>query len=169
MILVRHTRPDVEPGTCYGRSDLGLAPGFEAEAERVLSALPEVTRVVSSPLSRCLTLARWIGAARGVPVTVAQDWVEMDFGRWEMRPWAALPRAELDAWAEDFMHYRGHGGESVADLHARVGRGLEGLKPGALVVTHMGVIKAALAHCRVPGAWDAQLEFGGLVDLAALR
>ncbi|HBF90413.1 MAG TPA: phosphoglycerate mutase, partial [Hyphomonas atlantica] len=42
-----------------------------------------------------------------------------DFGRWEMQPWGDLPRHELDAWANDFLDARPHGGESVAELTAR--------------------------------------------------
>ena len=35
-----------------------------------------------------------------------------------------------------------------------------------LVVTHSGVIKAALAHSGHAGGWQASVAFGGLVHLA---
>ena len=33
LMLVRHTRPDVAPGVCYGRTDLDVAASFSAECE----------------------------------------------------------------------------------------------------------------------------------------
>ena len=35
LILIRHTRPEVADGICYGSTDLPAAPGFEAEAARL--------------------------------------------------------------------------------------------------------------------------------------
>ena len=39
IYLVRHTTPDIVPGICYGRQDLGLAASFDAEAAAVRSKL----------------------------------------------------------------------------------------------------------------------------------
>lgn len=44
----------------------------------------------------------------------------MGFGAWEMRAWNAIPRAEVDAWAADLLHYRPDGGENVLDMACRV-------------------------------------------------
>jgi alpha-ribazole phosphatase len=93
---------------------------------------------------------------------------EMDFGAWEGRPWAAIPRRELDAWAADLTGARPHGGESVADLSARALAALRDAAQGpvpALVVTHAGVIKAAMAQARGPAGWQAQVDFGGWLRL----
>lgn len=166
LILLRHTTPDVAPGLCYGRTDLPLAAAFEAEAEAVLARLPKVAGIVTSPLFRCRALAERIGAARGCAVAEATALIEMDFGAWEGLAWADIPRAELDAWAADFMGYDGHGGESVAALLGRVGPALDGLAPDTLVVCHAGVIKAALAHRGVDGAWDHRTPFGGHLRLS---
>jgi alpha-ribazole phosphatase len=40
--------------------------------------------------------------------------MEMDFGSWEGVRWDAVPRGELDAWADDVWHYRPGGAESAA-------------------------------------------------------
>ncbi len=166
LTLLRHTTPAVAPGTCYGRTDLALAESFEAEAEAVLSALPAIRHLVTSPLSRCRRLAERIGAARGLDVEVAALWTEMDFGRWEGMAWDAIPRAELDAWAADFLHARPHGGESVAELRDRVAAALAAAPgDGTLVVTHAGTIKAARHLHGIPGAWEESPAFGGLVAL----
>lgn len=163
LILLRHTRPAVAEGICYGRTDLALAPGFAAEAARIAAKLPPVAVVVTSPLGRCRRLAEAIAAARGLPLAVEPRITEMDFGAWEGRAWAALPRAELDAWAEDLLHARPHGGETVAELAARVAAAAADWAVGPrplLAVTHAGVIKAFRVRRDGADAWHGSLGFG---------
>ncbi|WP_168797950.1 histidine phosphatase family protein [Pacificoceanicola onchidii] len=163
LTLLRHTTPQVAAGVCYGVTDLDLAESFEQEAEAVLSELPDVAAIVCSPLLRCRRLAERIGLHLSREVLVSTDWREMDFGVWEGQGWSDLPRAELDAWAADFHDYAGHGGESVAALHTRVRQGLAAAPDGALIVTHMGCIKAALVERGDADGWNARLPFGGMV------
>ena len=163
VILLRHTRPAVAEGICYGRTDLDLAPCFDGHAARLAASLPPVAAVVTSPLTRCRRLAEVIAAARGLHPVPDPRLIEMDFGLWEGRPWDALPRAELDAWAADLLHARPHGGETVAELAARTRAALADLaaRPGpVLAVTHAGVIKAARAARDGPAAWHGTLDFG---------
>lgn len=168
MILLRHTRPAIAEGICYGQSDLDLGPDFEAECAEVLAGLPQVACVISSPLGRCLRLARRIAQASGLVLEIDPRLVEMDFGTWERQAWSALPRADLDAWAADFHGARVHGGESVAMLAARVGAALDAAAhttPPALWVTHAGVVRAAAAHMTLAHGWDTRLAFGAWIDL----
>lgn len=165
LTLLRHTTPLVTPGTCYGATDLALAESFAQEAEAVLDRLPAASCVISSPLTRCRRLAEHVSAAEGLELRIAEPWKEMDFGAWEGQPWDAIPRAELDAWAADFLQFAGHGGESLAQLAARIETGLSAAPRDALVVTHMGCIKAALAARGRPDGWQATLPFGGMVTL----
>ncbi len=165
LTLLRHTTPQVPPGTCYGRTDLDLSERFEAEAQAVLTQLPRFTAIVSSPLTRCRRLAAYIAAQGQHEVVTSRHWQEMDFGGWEGQAWDDIPRAEIDGWAADFHGFDGHGGESVATLAARVALGLQEAPDGALIVTHMGCIKAAMAQRgRAPG-WQAKLGFGETVTL----
>lgn len=168
LILLRHTRPQGAAGLCYGVSDLPPGPDLPAEARRLAAQLPPVRRIVTSPLSRCARLAAALGAARGgLPVTEDARLRELDFGAWEGRAWDEIPRSELDAWAADLLHARPHGGETVAEMAARAAAALEEHgAPGTLVVTHMGVIRAALHRAGSEDAWQARLEFGGWVELA---
>jgi alpha-ribazole phosphatase len=167
MILMRHTKPAGAQGLCYGRTDLGLGPCFAAHAARILQDLPDVARIVTSPLSRCALLARVIADARGVAVETDPRLTEMDFGAWENVPWADIPRAELDAWAADLLHARPHGGESVADLRARVLPALrDHAHPQTLVVTHHGVIKCARWLVMGDDAWQSELKFGAFLPFA---
>ncbi len=163
LILLRHTRPDVAEGTCYGRTDLALAVGFAAEADRLADTLPPLAAVVTSPLARCRRLAEAIAARRGLTVQVDPRITEIDFGRWEGVPWADIPRAELDAWAADLLHARPHGGETVAELAGRVGAALADWRRGPrplLAVTHAGVIKAVRVRRAGPAAWEGSLGWG---------
>jgi alpha-ribazole phosphatase len=161
LILVRHTTPAVAPGTCYGRTDLPLAETFAAEAAAVagrLAALAPAGPILTSPLGRCRRLAERLG-----PHRVHDAFTEMDFGAWENRPWDAIPRAELDAWADDFMGARPHGGESVAALRDRVAAGIADLAPGTVIVTHAGVIKAVAALRGHPEGWEIRPPFGAVL------
>lgn len=168
MILLRHTRPAVADGVCYGRTDLALADDFEAALAAILAGLPPVVAVVTSPLSRCRRLAAGIAAARGIGLAEDPRLVEMDFGSWEGLPWAALPRDELDAWSANFHHARPHGGESVAMLADRVAAALAEVPVGpapTLWVAHAGVARAAAALTGAAGGWDTRLGFGRWLDL----
>ncbi|MDD7971789.1 histidine phosphatase family protein [Roseinatronobacter alkalisoli] len=168
MILLRHTRPDMAPGICYGRSDPDLAPCFADAAQTLVDTLPDVLRVVSSPLMRCLRLARHVADARAIPLSVDPRLSEMDFGTWEGQPWNDIPRAQLDAWAGDVLHARPHGGESVAALRVRALAALrDHAAPATLVVTHHGVIKCARSLIMGDGAWQSDLPFGQWITFSA--
>ena len=164
LIVLRHTRPQGADGVCYGRTDLPLAGCFAAEVERLLAELPQVARIVSSPLSRCRLLAEAIGAARDQPVAIDDRLIEMDFGTWENRPWDDIPRAEIDHWVGNFDHAKPHGGESVVELATRTKAALDAAITGVvpvLAVTHSGVIRSALAATGHPKGWHTNTDFAG--------
>jgi alpha-ribazole phosphatase len=168
LILMRHLKPAVAEGICYGTTDLDLAPGHEAALAAVLARLPALKGLATSPLRRCRLLAEVIGARQGLTATPDTRLAEMDFGAWEGRPWSDIPRAELDEWAADFLHARPHGGESVAQLQARTQAALADYRalPGDhLLVTHAGVIKAALATGPRAEDWPPALAFGEIVTI----
>jgi alpha-ribazole phosphatase len=145
--LLRHLKPEIAEGVCYGQMDIPLAPGWQESLQALLSQTPPPALLISSPLQRCRLIAEGMGAAWGMPVVIENRFIEMDFGAWEGIAWQDVPRAELDAWARDPLHARPHGGESVAMLHARVQDGLTGARArlaqgqDGVIVTHAGVIK----------------------------
>ena len=168
LTLVRHTRPAVSEGVCYGRTDVGLAPSFEDEAARVVAALPAAGRLVTSPLGRCRRLAERIGDARDLVPVVDERLREMDFGAWEGVPWESISRVELDAWAEDFLHAHPHGGESVHMLRNRVESAIDDYRRSGLshvAVTHAGIIRAARALFGCSGGWSTHTGFGDWITL----
>ena len=160
LYLVRHPRPEVPTGHCYGRSDLAAN---EADVERVQAALasqglPGPMPVYASPLARSAVLAQRLSPAPAFDERLA----EMDFGAWEMRSWDDIPRSEIDAWSADLLHYRPGGGESVMDVAARVAGFDAGIRRAghaqALVICHAGTMR--LLH---------SLHLGGTLVEAALR
>ncbi|MCX7888638.1 MAG: histidine phosphatase family protein [Rhodobacteraceae bacterium] len=165
LILLRHTRPLGADGLCYGRTDLPPGPDLANAARRLDARLPAVTAILTSPLVRCLRLAEALGAARGLKAAVDDRLAELDFGSWEGVRWDRVARAELDLWAADLTGARPHGGETVAEMAARVAAALAEAPEGALVVTHMGPIRAALAAAGRAGAWEARLAFGAWIEL----
>lgn len=140
--LIRHPKPLVDSGICYGRLDLA-AENAAAVAERLRAELPPGVPLWSSPLRRCRELAELLHAA---PI-IDERLVEMDFGLWEGRPWDSIPRGELDAWAADVAAYAPPGGESPLALQQRALAFVAGLAvPEAVIVTHAGVIRTLQAH-----------------------
>ena len=160
LVLVRHPQPEVAPGICYGRSDIAASPSAVAAVAQGLreAGLPGDLPVFASPLRRCAELAERLG----VPVTYDARLAEMDFGAWEMQAWDAIPRAEIDAWSADLLHYRPGGGESVMDVARRVAAFFDALRqadhPCALLVCHAGSMRLLAA-----------LHAGGGIEEAAMR
>lgn len=155
--LIRHPKPDIDTGICYGRSDLGLAESAVARAEALRPLLPPDAPVWSSPLRRCLELARALHAA---PV-IDERLLEMHFGDWEMRRWNEIPRAEIDAWAADPLGFAPPGGESPNELRARVAELLRDLPDTAVLVAHGGVLRACVAELVGLAEWHTlRFDYG---------
>ncbi|QDX82277.1 alpha-ribazole phosphatase [Denitratisoma sp. DHT3] len=148
LYLIRHPRPAVAPGICYGRTDLGLADDAAACARRLAPLLPARAPVYTSPLERCRALAAALHASPRIDARLQ----EMHFGAWEMQPWDRIDRAALDAWAAAPLHYAPPGGESVAALGRRVLAFIGELgaagHEAAVLVTHAGVMKVVAARVR---------------------
>jgi alpha-ribazole phosphatase len=169
LILLRHFEPLVEAGVCYGRSDIPARVPDTAELDGLAAALPAgIAAVAASPLARCRSLAEPLARRLGLPLAIDPRLAEIDFGRWEMRRWDDIPRAEIDAWAADVTGARPHGGESVADMTARV-RGFITERRGGpgplLIVTHLGVVRCLRAILGTAGAFEHRLAFGAFERL----
>lgn len=166
--LVRHARPLVPEGVCYGASDVpACSADTAAAAQRLSLQLPRHAQLQVSGLGRAQQLATALRALRADlgPARINAGLNEMDFGNWELQPWDVIERTQLDAWAADFAHYRPGGRESVAQLLARVqrclralfdstpcrgandarsasGQGVNGGPRDVIWITHAGVIRA---------------------------
>lgn len=143
FILIRHA-PAVTHGRMAGRRDVAADCSDIAAFAALRAAIGAVDHYRISPALRCRQTAQglWPGA---MPPQDTRLW-EQDFGAWEDRPYADLP--DLGALTlTDLAAHRPPGGESFADLSARV---LPALTEAAtlggrvVIVAHAGVVRAAL-------------------------
>jgi alpha-ribazole phosphatase len=157
--LIRHPKPDIDAGICYGRSDLGLAEDAAERAEALRDLLPPGAPLYTSPLRRCLELALALHAEPAIDARL----MEMHFGDWEMRRWDDIPRHELDAWAADPVGYAPPGGESPAAMRKRVAALLAELPEVAVLVAHGGVLRACVAELTGAADWHAlHFDYGSV-------
>ena len=169
IILIRHPRPLIGPGVCYGRLDIPLHPDAGAAIARIAAdpGLTGATRVRSSPARRCRLLAEAIADTLAVPLSLDHRLLELDFGDWEGRPWESVPRAELDRWAAEPMGFAPPGGESGAALIARVhafAACLHRCRQDCAVVSHGGPLKvlAALLTGKPLDLFTPPMPIGGV-------
>lgn len=131
-------------------TDLGRGQATAA-ARVVLADLARrqgrLDRLVTSDLVRAAETAAIIGAAAGILVTRDPRLREQHLGRLEGLPYAeSWAAAEQHDWSDPTAPVAG--GESVADLHARIAAVLAGLGQGSttVLVSHGDAIRAALAQ-----------------------
>ena len=162
LILLRHGRTASNAaGLLLGRDDPPLDEVGAAQAAAAAAVLGDVARVVSSPLQRARQTAEFLGR----PVTVDDRWIELDYGEFEGRPFAEVPAETWGRWRSD-PGFRPPGGESLADVGARVRAACEELLDEAadadvVVVSHVSPIKAAVAWAVGAGddlAWRLHLD-----------
>ncbi|MES2538501.1 MAG: histidine phosphatase family protein [Pseudomonadota bacterium] len=166
LYLVRHPRPDLPSGTCYGRSDVAVPPEQQALVlQALISVLPRGAPLYSSPLLRCSGLASELANALDCGAAIPDPRLaEMDFGSWEMRAWNDIKREEIDAWVKDLVDYRPGGGESVLDMARRVRAFHDEMQQRrhhhAIVICHAGTIRLLLACQRGLPLADMALHAG---------
>jgi broad specificity phosphatase PhoE len=152
LLIVRHPETDANiSGRFVGQ---GESP-YTAEGRRQARRLPrKLARfrpdaVWSSPLQRARVVAQRTSRLAGVPLKVDQRLIELDFGQAHGLTWEEITEAGIP------FNYRSAdapvapGGESRADLEARVGECVDEMCTAGgrhVVVAHAGVMRAALAH-----------------------
>lgn len=170
IFLIRHTTPDVAKGICYGQADIALKDTFQQEAEVVARHVPEGAEVIyTSPLTRCMQLARHLAAIHKIPVMADDRLRELNFGLWELQAWNAIDPQALQPWMDNYVNVACPGGESYKDLANRAHAFIEDLKHVSprkiLVVTHQGVIRAisaALLNISLEEAMALSFTYGSV-------
>lgn len=142
LYLIRHPRPAVAPGICYGQTDLGLAESAIGVAERLRPLLPQNFTLYASPLARARLLAEALGTPQLDPRLK-----EIHFGDWEGRSFDDIGQAALDAWVAEPLDFAPPGGESPRRMAARALEFLADLRaappaPAVVVVAHGGPLRA---------------------------
>lgn len=146
--LVRHARPLIGPGICYGATDIPAdATATQQAAQTLALALPPGIRIRSSPLQRCVQLTQYLRELRpDLTCVVDVRLQEMDFGCWEGQRWNDIAPSELAQWTDNFGTWRCGGKESVQDVMTRVAAVWDETRTAGdrtAWVTHAGVIRAA--------------------------
>ena len=177
ITFVRHTAVDVEPGICYGRTDVPLKQTFPEEAakarEAILTAMESngepFDAVFRSPLSRCRLLADACGYEDAIP---DERLLEMNFGEWEMKRYDDIKDTRLQEWFDDWLHVSPPGGESFLDQNMRVRSFLDDMKKSGkeniLVFTHAGImmnVMLILGMASKERLFDSQPPYGGLLTV----
>jgi alpha-ribazole phosphatase len=171
-VVWRHPRPDGARGRCIGRTDLRVDP---RRAKRLAHRIRAHVRrhggpriVHTSPLERCAAVGRCLRRF-GFAHRIDADLCEMNFGEWDGLPWAAIGPEQVRAWEENFLYHAPGGGESLAQLFARVRRFAASRAGPCLVVGHAGWINAWRWLQQQPhieptaSAWPAPPRYGAAV------
>ena len=90
LFAIRHTSVAVEPGICYGQTDVPVADSFIVEKEKLAAQLynVEFDKIYSSPLSRCKLLAE--NLFQKEQIVFDERLKELNFGDWELKTWDAI-------------------------------------------------------------------------------
>ena len=154
------------------RDDSRLTPRGHAQARAAAALLAHALGdkaatipVFASPLTRARQTLAHVLSALGRPESAARfdsRLMERSFGVWEGEPAARMHAGiGFDAAAEPerYFHWRPDGGESLADVCARVESFLNDLSGPAVIVAHGGTFRA-LSHlvCGVPAAQAARMK-----------
>src|SRR3954449_4026389 len=150
LLLVRHGQSEWNAaGRMQGQTGhVPLTPlghGQAAAAARKLTAL-RPGALVSSDLRRAVQTAEHCARATGLPLTTTPALREQGYGVLEGRPSVEL--WDVVDWTDP--HWSAEGGESLAQLHARVAGLVRQLRadpppPVVALVTHGDTIRAAQA------------------------
>ncbi len=170
LYLIRHTKPDIAPGICYGQLDIDVAGSFEEEANVILHCLPPLELVIASPLLRAKRLGEHLAQAQHCELSSDARLMEKHFGAWEGKEWDDIARSEIDAWAADVMDYAPPAGESARQVMQRVQTFIRDLaqlpRQNIAVVAHGGSIRAMLAliaEIPLTNTLNWQLEYGTVI------
>jgi broad specificity phosphatase PhoE len=169
IVFARHgqTAPNRD-GLVLGRADPELTEEGHRQAALLGAALgaEPVEAILTSPLVRARQTAEVIAGACGVPVTVDERLLEIDWGTWEGRPAGSLAVADVDRWKSE--NGTAPEGESLDSLSRRVESFcVEALDRESLVVavSHVSPIKAAAAWALGVDGTAAWRMFLGLASI----
>jgi broad specificity phosphatase PhoE len=176
IVLVRHGRTDQNRrGVLLGRADPSIDAAGRDQAAALADAVPAACdgrsplAVVASPLRRTMETAIAIAAPLGLTVESDPRLIEMDYGEWDERPLADLAPEVWAQWRSD-PEFRAPGGESLAEVQARVGACMADLLERAgdgvvIAVSHVSPIKAAVVWAL---GGEAMLTWRLRVDVASI-
>ncbi|MGN6720725.1 MAG: histidine phosphatase family protein [Candidatus Binatia bacterium] len=155
FLLIRHAAVELAANIIGGRSPgVHLSTCGHEQARRLTITLRSETigSIYASPRERARETAQWIAEERRMPVEIAPELDEIDYGDWtglSMEQLSARPHWQ--AFNAIRSCTRIPGGELISEVQARVATLIERLhaQHGAgsvLLISHCDVIRAALAY-----------------------
>lgn len=169
--LLRHPKPHVAAGICYGQSDLPLVwpiTGIDVDAIQA----QEYDYIFTSPLQRCTHIADLLVQ----PYIIDERLMEVNFGDWEMQYWYNIPEPQIAPWYADYITQCPPNGESFIDLIDRVKAFAashlthKGAKK-ILIITHLGVIRSMAhlyMHADLKMVFNLDVPYGEMLKLKVL-
>lgn len=170
LYLIRHglTQGNLD-GKYIGQTDLSLCPEGAKTIRELAEAeiYPEVGKVYSSPLARCLETAEIIYPEH--KLMIVDEIGEMNFGEFEGKTQAQLKDLkEYTEWLRGGADARPPQGERFEDFSLRCIEGLDTIFSDmmrrdvtrAACITHGGVITNLLAGCGLPKGKPADFMCG---------
>ncbi|NIZ15246.1 histidine phosphatase family protein [Phaeobacter sp. HF9A] len=153
LALLRHGHTDWNrQGRIQGRSDIALDDAARAElAAQALPAPWDRAELWSSPLLRAEETARLVA---GHSPRTDPALIEMNWGDWEglrgleLKADPASGFRDIEDWG---WHYRPPGGESPAEVWARLAPWIATLTRDTVAVCHIGIMRMILARAH---GWD---------------
>lgn len=152
LLLIRHAATAPMKDILCGRK-----PGIHLSAEgqeqartlgRSLAQISDLEAVYASPLERAAETARAVAEPHSKEVVEEQALNELDFGRWEGRPFSELKDGLWEQYNRLRSTTEAPGGESLIAVQARTWRAVSmwmGQHTGAVAaITHGDVIRALL-------------------------
>lgn len=157
LYLVRHGQvADGHTHIYNGHTDVDLSPRGVRQFEALAAYLQNVSLagIYASDLTRARRGAEIIGQGRNLPIVALSEFRELHFGIWEGLSFAEIAERypqELQQRLADLAYYRIPGGESLADVEARVLPCLARLRErhaekSFLVVAHAGINRVILCQ-----------------------
>lgn len=173
LFLIRHGETESNKQKRYqGWTESPLSEKGARQAEKVgfFLAGQGIERLYCSDLKRAVNTARVIGAGSGLKPVATPLLREINFGQWEGLTFDEIEAAwgeEISLWLDDPFHRSPPGGETLADVCARMQTFLEQLAEIATdgqriaVVSHGGSIRALLyqvLNLSPTSYWDLKID-----------
>ncbi len=153
FLLIRHAAHDYLGRAIAGRQPrIHLNDFGRQQAEQLATRLSElpIEAIYSSPLERAVETAEPVGRRFGLPIEIAEEFTELDFGEWTNCTFAEL---KADSQWRAFNSFRSctaaSGGELMCDVQARMLRKiseLRGKHQFVAIFGHGDPIRATIAH-----------------------
>lgn len=155
FLLIRHATTNSVGKRLSGRTPgVSLNEEGQQQAAQLAERLSNVqlAAIYTSPLERAVETTQPLAAAKQLNYTIADDFIEMDFGQWTNLTFQEL---DSDAQFKLFNQFRSNtripGGETMLEAQLRIVTGMQKLckkhpNETIAIVSHSDLIKAAVAY-----------------------